>query len=66
MTQKNFSSIRSILVASVEVNVFRATETYPCLHLTKLKYNIRRMTVVDMEKVIARIRPNILKACEDI
>jgi hypothetical protein len=63
---KIFRSIHSSLLASVAVNVFHATEAYSSLDVTKVKYNVRILSVVEKEKVMKRIRPNNFKDCEDI
>jgi hypothetical protein len=58
--------MRSSLLASIKVKVFHATEAYSSLDLSKVKHNIRRLSVDEEEKVIARIKPNNFKACENI
>jgi hypothetical protein len=37
------------LLASVEVKLFHATEVYSSLDVTKVKYNIRRMSIDEKE-----------------
>jgi hypothetical protein len=51
-------------LASVIVTEFQATEVYSSLDLTKEKYNISRLSVVERKYVIIRISPNNLIAYE--
>jgi hypothetical protein len=54
------------LLASVEVKVLHATEVYSSLDLTKVKYDIRRLSGDEKEKIIARTRKKNSKGCENI
>jgi hypothetical protein len=54
----NFLCTRSSLLESVVVTEFQATEAYLNLDLTKVKYSISRLSVVEKENVSVRINPN--------
>jgi hypothetical protein len=49
----------------VLVTEFQATEAYSNFDLTSAEYNVKRLSVVEKEKVIVRISPNNFNACED-
>jgi hypothetical protein len=57
--------MRSSLLESVLVTEFQTTEAYSNFALTKAKYSIHKLSMVEMEKVIVRINPNNFKACEN-
>jgi hypothetical protein len=50
--------MRSSLLGSVIVTEFQATEAYSSLDLTKAKYSISRLSMIEKENVIVRISPN--------
>jgi hypothetical protein len=53
-------------LASNEVSVFYETEADSRLDLTNVKCNLKRLSIDEKENVIAQIRPNNLRACENI
>jgi hypothetical protein len=55
--------MRSSLLESVLVTEFQTTEAYSNFALTKAKYSINKLSMV--EKLIVRINPNNFKACEN-
>jgi hypothetical protein len=61
----NFLCMRSSLLESVLVTEFQTTEAYSNFDLTKAKYSVNKLSMVEKEKVIVRINPNNLKACEN-
>jgi hypothetical protein len=61
--KKYFLCTRSSLLESVIVTEFQATEAYSSLDLTKAKYSISRLSMVEKENVSVRINPNSLIAC---
>jgi hypothetical protein len=56
----------SSLSASVKIKVFHATGTYSSPDLTKVKYNVRGLSVIEKEQIIAQIRANNFKGCKGI
>jgi hypothetical protein len=62
----NFFCTCSSLLESVIVTEFQATEAYSSLDLTKAKYRISRLSMVQKENVIVQISPNNFSACEKI
>jgi hypothetical protein len=50
--------MHSRLLTPEVVKVFHETEAYSSLDLTKVKYNVRILSVVEKQKVMTRIRPN--------
>jgi hypothetical protein len=54
----------SSLLESVIITEFQATEAYSSLDLTKAKYIISRLSMVENENVIVRISPSNFCACE--
>jgi hypothetical protein len=60
----NFLCMRSSILESVIVTEFQATEAYSSLDLTKAKYSISRLSIVEQESVSVRINPNNFIACE--
>jgi hypothetical protein len=56
--------MRSSLFESVVVTEFQATEAYSSLDLTKAKYSISRLPMVEKENVILRINTSNFIACE--
>jgi hypothetical protein len=57
--------MRSSLLESVLVTEFQTTEAYSNFALTKAKYSINKLSMVEKEKVIVQINPNNFKACEN-
>jgi hypothetical protein len=53
-----FLCTRSSLLESVIVTEFQATKAYSSLYLTKAKYSISRLFMVEKENVIVRNNPN--------
>jgi hypothetical protein len=50
----------SSLLKSVNVTEFQPTKAYPSLYLTKVKYIIRRLSMVENENIFTRISPSNL------
>jgi hypothetical protein len=48
----------SSLLESVIIKEFQATEAYSSLDLTKAKYNISRLSMMEKEYVIVQINPS--------
>jgi hypothetical protein len=58
--------MRSSFLASVEVIEFHTTNAYSNLGLTSEKYKINKLSIVENEKVILRMRPKSLMDWEKI
>jgi hypothetical protein len=58
--------MHSSLLESVIVTEFQATEAYSSFDLTKAKYRISRLYIVEKENVSLRINPNNFIAREKI
>jgi hypothetical protein len=61
---ENFLCVRSSLLESAIVTEFQAAEAYSSFDLTKAKYGISRMAMVENENVIVRSNPNNFNARE--
>jgi hypothetical protein len=46
-------------LAAVEVMEFRTFEAYSGLDLTRVKYNLNKLSRVEKEQVLERFKPNI-------
>jgi hypothetical protein len=55
--------MRSSLLKSVIITKLQATEAYPSLDLTKVKYSISSLSVVENKNIIIRISPSNFIAC---
>jgi hypothetical protein len=62
---ENFFCMPSSLLESVIVTEFQATDAYSSLDLTKAKYSIGRLSMVEKENVSLRINANNFFACEE-
>jgi hypothetical protein len=60
----NFHWILSSLAESVEVIEFQTTDAYSSLDRTSELYKTKRLSRVEKEDVMYRIKPNIFKPCE--
>jgi hypothetical protein len=60
----NFLCMRSSLLELVIVTELQAAETYSSLDLTKAKYSISRVPMVEKENVFIRINPSNFIACD--
>jgi hypothetical protein len=64
--QKASNVLRTLssLLESLTVTEFQATEAYSSLDLTKAKYSISTLSMVEKENVSVRINPNSFIASE--
>jgi hypothetical protein len=59
-----FFCMRSSLLELIIVTEFQATGAFSSLDLTKAKYSMSRLSVVEKENGIVRISPSNFSACE--
>jgi hypothetical protein len=60
----NYLFTHSSLLESVIVKELQATEAYSSLDLTKAKYSISRLSMVEKENISVPINPDSFNACE--